>query len=155
MIVLKYGAVKGNCEIAGYEGWIVCGSYQFGVGRGIASAADGNKRTATAPSISEITLTKQTDPASADLYFAALCGSGVDASVHFLNTQDNKVEVFLKFEMKNAMISGYSMSSGGDLPSESLSINFVEITYQFDQYDGASVKTGDVKKWDLAKAKSA
>ena len=36
---------------------------------------------------------------------------------------------YLSIELENAMISNYSVSSGGDRPTESLALNFTKITY--------------------------
>ena len=46
----------------GWEDWIELNSFQFGVGRGIASPTGGSAdRESSAPSISEITITKDQD----------------------------------------------------------------------------------------------
>jgi type VI secretion system secreted protein Hcp len=52
------------------------------------------------------------------------------------------------------MVSGYSVSSGGDRPSESLSLNFTKILYEFHEMKSKNEK-GDSPKagWDIAEAK--
>jgi type VI secretion system secreted protein Hcp len=54
-------------------------------------------------------------------------------------------------ELEEAIVSSYSASSGGDRPSESFSLNFTKISYQYDKFDGDKVTTGTPKKWDLEK----
>jgi len=54
------------------------------------------------------------------------------------------------------MVSGYSVSSGGDKPTESISLNFTKIEYQYipmgQKNDGKSpMKTG----WDISLGKVA
>jgi type VI secretion system secreted protein Hcp len=101
-----------------------------------------------------LTCTKATDIASPELFMQAVCGKSLGkAEVHFLNTggADVKQQVYLKIELDGAIVSSYSASSGGDRPSESFSLNFAKISYQYDAFDGSKVKTGTPKKWDLQK----
>lgn len=151
MIFLKYGALKGSSIEDTHKAWIACNSIQFGVGRGIASAAGGTGiRQASHPSVSEITLSKDSDASSADLFMEALQGKGVDAEIDITTKIGEKTEIMMKLTLKECMISGYSVSSGGDNPSESISINFKNITYQYNANEAGILKQGDEKKWDLA-----
>lgn len=150
MILLKLGAIKGDSTVKGHEDWITCDSLQFGVGRSISASGGGKSRETSNPSFSEVTITKSTDKSSADLFFQAMGGkSQGKAEIHFIQTSEGKSQVFLKLELEEALVSSYSASSGGDRPSESISLNFTKITYQYDDFSGDKVTTGDVKKWDL------
>src|SRR4030095_3819031 len=46
----------------------------------------------------------------------------------FVNLNKDKAQTYLQFKLDNTLISSYSMSSGGDRPSESLSLNFTKIS---------------------------
>lgn len=155
MILLKFATeIKGNSTVEGHTDWIELSSLQIGVGRAISSVGGSSDRETSNPSFSEVTCSKQTDIASPELFMQAVCGKSLGkAEVHFLNTggADKKQQVYLKIELEAAMISSYSASSGGDRPSESFSINFSKISYQYDAFDGAKTKTGTPKKWDLQK----
>jgi len=59
--------------------------------------------------------------------------------------------VFLKLILGEAIISSYSASSNGERPSETFSINFTTISYEYDSFTGDTVITGTPKKWDLEK----
>jgi type VI secretion system secreted protein Hcp len=52
------------------------------------------------------------------------------------------------------MVSGYSISSGGDRPTESVSLNFTKITYEIAQgaVDGV-LQDPKIGWYDLAEAK--
>jgi type VI secretion system secreted protein Hcp len=65
-IYIKLGDVKGGVtEGATYNGWIEAGSLQFGVGRGISTpTGNASDREASAPSISEVTVSKNYDASS-------------------------------------------------------------------------------------------
>jgi type VI secretion system secreted protein Hcp len=45
------------------------------------------------------------------------------------------LETYMSYELSNSLISGYSMSSGGDRPSESVSFNFTKIEMKYTPYD--------------------
>lgn len=154
MILLKFAtAINGDSVVAGHEKWITISSLQMGVGRAISVSGGGADRETSNPSFSEVTLTKSTDIASADLFMQAVCGKSLGkAELHFLQTggADKKQQVYLKIELTDAIVSSYSASSGGDRPSESFSLNFTQISYQYDAFSGDKVTTGTAKIWDLA-----
>jgi type VI secretion system secreted protein Hcp len=155
MILLKFAtAINGDSVVDGHEKWITISSLQMGVGRAISVSGGGADRETSNPSFSEITLTKSTDVASADLFMQAVCGKSLGkAELHFVQTggSDKKQQVYMKIELTDAIVSSYSASSGGDRPSESFSLNFTQISYQYDAFSGDKVTTGTPKKWDLAK----
>jgi len=132
-IYMQYnkGALKGDVTEEGHKEWISLSSLQWGVGRGI-SAPVGNavNREASAPSVSEVTVSKVLDTASTQLLTEALTGEGVDCQIDFCKTEKDKLVVFLTLTLTNTMISGYSLNSGGDKPSESLSLNFTKFEYK-------------------------
>ena len=135
-IYIKYTnpAINGDVTTQGFAQQIEISSFQWGVGRGIGSptGASGNREAST-PSVSEITVTKNLDNASGNLLKEAL-GSGGKATlvISFVRTDGTTgADVYLEVTLTDTMISGYSISSGGDKPSESLSFNFVKIEVKF------------------------
>jgi type VI secretion system secreted protein Hcp len=155
VIVLNLaGQIKGDCTVQGHENWITCDSIQLGVGRSISVSGGGSDRDTSNPSFSEITVTKSTDLASPDLWMQAVAGKSLGkAEVHFIQTAgpEAKGQVYLIYELEDAIISSYSMSSGGERPTESVSINFTKISKQYNQFSGGKITTGTPKKWDLMK----
>ena len=148
-------AVKGDVTAQGYADWIELNSFQFGVGRGISSPTGGSKdRESSAPSVSEITVTKAQDASTGKLLTEAYKGEGVKVVIDFVKTEKDQLQKFLTYELEDAMISGYSTSSGGDRPSESLSINFVTVNVipKVIDKDGKS-SNGDAVKYDIGKGK--
>lgn len=153
MILLKFATtIKGDSTVADHTDWITIDSFQLGVGRGISMSGGGKDRDTSNPSFSEATLTKSTDIASADLFAQATYGKSLGkAEIHFIQTggTGNDSQVYLKYELEDAIVSSYSISSGGDRPSESLSLNFTKIMMQYDAFSGDTKTTGTPKKWDL------
>ena len=127
-IYVKYAALNGDVTESTHSQWIEVNSFQWGVGRGISSPTGGSAdREASAPSVSEIVVTKPTDAASTLLLDEALEGEGQDVTIDFCKTDKGQLSVYLTYTLNNTMISGYSISSGGDRPQESLSFNFTKV----------------------------
>jgi type VI secretion system secreted protein Hcp len=157
-IYIKYGDIKGDVTAEGHkgtDGWVEVGSFQFGIGRGISSPTGGSvDRESSAPSVSEIVVTKVMDKSSYRWMEESLWGEGVNVQIDFCKTDKDKLEVYASYKLENCMVSGYSVSSGGDRPSESISLNFTKILYEFHEMKaknekGESPKTG----WDIGEAK--
>ena len=132
-IFLKYGDIKGETTQVTHKGWIELSSFQFGVGRGISSGVGGGgKRESSAPSVSEISVTKTLDVSSTLLLKHALGEPAVIAKIEVTQTDNNGKHVsYQKYELTNTLISGYSISSGGERPSESFSLNFTKFDSEY------------------------
>lgn len=147
-IFLKYGVINGETTAEGFKDWIEVSSLSWGVGRGISSGVGGgSKREASAPSISEITLSKTFCAASPLLLKDAIGGKGCEAQIHLTRTDNSGKHVaYQKYILTDALLSGYSVSSGGDRPAESFSINFNKIDSEYLKIDDkfAAKTTGHV-----------
>jgi len=155
-IYIKFGDIEGGVTEDKHKGWIEVNSFQFGVARAVSSGAGGQTRESTAPSISEIVVTKVNDASSPKLYEDSLAGA-FDTAVTIEMTQTTKkgTETYLKIELTDCGISGYSISSGGDAPSESLSLNFTKIVYTPTPLDNkGNTQKGDVVGYDLLALKT-
>ena len=157
-IYMKYGDIKGDVTAEGHkgaDGWVEVNSFQFGIGRGISSATGGSDdRESSAPSLSEVVVTKPSDVSSYRFMEEALWGEGVEVTIDFCKTDKDKLEVYTTYKLSDCMVSGYSVSSGGDRPTESISLNFTKILYEFNQMSSKNAK-GDTPKtgWDIGLAK--
>ena len=150
-IFMKFGAVEGPVTTKGYEKWTELTSFQFGVGRGIGSAmAGGSGRESSAPSIREIVVNKIMDVSSPGLWKDATAGEvNTTVSIFFTRTSAGETIDFLSYELIDCGLSGYSVSSGGDMPTESLSMNFAKInwTLKYPASDGTT--TPSTQGYDL------
>ncbi len=157
-IFMKYGALDGEVDAKGYENWVELQSFQWGVGRGISAGVGGaSKREASAPSISEITVSKSFDSFSPLALKESIGGKGTEVKIDVTRTDaDGKHVAFQKYILDAVMISGYSISSGGDRPSESISLNFTKFNSEYLKIDDkfAATTTGKVM-YDLQKAINA
>lgn len=145
--------IKGDVTAKGFEDWIDLSSLQFGVGRGISMGVGTlSNREVSVPSLSEITISKNLDPASALLMKEAMAGAdGVKVEIVIVRTGNKEIEEVGRYVLENVLISGYSISSGGDRPSESLSLSYGKITADLKGSDKANKNGENIKVgYDLA-----
>lgn len=155
-IYLKYEGIDGEATHDKHSKWIDVSSLQFGVGRGIATPSGSTaNREASEPSISEVTISKQLDASSSKLLVEACTGAaGKKVEIHLVST-GSPGNTYVEYTLHNALISGYSISSAGDRPSESVSINFTKIEFKQTPYDQANkAGTPVTVSYDLATTKS-
>ena len=112
-------------------------------------------RESSAPSISEIVVTKYFDKSSAKLYQDFVAGSfDTKVQIKMTTTTKTTVETFLTYDLSDCGVSSYSQSSG-DAPTESLSLNFVKIMVTPTPLDkSGQIKKGDVVTYDLLEMKA-
>ncbi len=127
------GTIAGDATESNHLNWINTHSFQHGIGVGIG--LDG--LPTGQPSLSDVTLTKMLDPSSIKLLTAIL-----NQEPFTICTLDFVAgvgpTVYYRVELEEARISGYSQSSGGDRPSESLSLSYSKIKLM-DLAQGTSV----------------
>jgi type VI secretion system secreted protein Hcp len=155
-LYMKYGSIKGSVTTEGFKDWIEIDSFHWGIGRAIGTAARGaTSREHSEPSLSEITVTKRTDVASPKLLLDAVAGKlDTKVEIKFTTTTKGKVETFLGYVLENTGLSGYSLSSGGDMPVESLSLNFTKITETFTGENPGITGSPETVGYDLTQMKT-
>ena len=157
-IFMKFGdKVKGDVDTAQYKGWINVHSFQFGSGRGIGPAtSSGSNRQGSHASVSEVTVSKDLDPGSLGLWRDSLDGK-LATTVDFSFTRaDQDNSEYLHVTLFDTGVSGWSISSGGDRPSESVSLNFAKIELKdiAQSVDGTAA-SNNVVTYDLALQKAS
>jgi type VI secretion system secreted protein Hcp len=131
-IYMLIDGITGDVTAQGHAGWIECNSLQYGFGRGISMPVGNTlEREATAPSVSEVTVSKSMDSSSPYILQESCVGKGKTVTIHITKTGQDQLVNYLEVILTNTMISGYSVSSGGDNPSESVSLNYTKITTNY------------------------
>jgi type VI secretion system secreted protein Hcp len=155
-IYLKFEGIEGEATATGFEKQIAIDSVQFGVGRAVSAlTGSGTKREASQASVSEITVTKTFDASSTKLLKAATVDrEGKKVTITFV-TVGTTPQTYLTYDLSDTIVSGYHISSGGERPVESISLNFTEFKASYtptseDNKAGAPARFG----YDLATAKS-
>ena len=92
---------------------------------------------------------------SPKLFLDAVAGKlDTKVTLKFTTTTKGKVETFLTYEMENSGLSHYSLSSCGDMPVETLSLNFTKITETFTSMDPGRSGSPETVGYDLTKMKT-
>lgn len=155
-IFMLFGSVAGDVTTKGFETWTELQSFQWGVGRGVGSAMSGAmSREASVPSISEIVVSKRMDAASPALWTDSVAGMfNTAVTITFTTTSAGATEKFLSYELTDCGLSGYSISSGGEMPQESLSLNFAKISWTLTPVKADGSGTPITQGYDLTQSKT-
>lgn len=155
-ILVKYPNVPGESKIEGFTDHFEVNSCQFGVGRGISSAHGTSTRESSIASVSEIVITKVSDGTTIKLFEEALHGKlDNKVEIKFVRTTKNKPTVYYSFELEGCGVSGFSMSSGGDRPQESISLNFDKVKLGYNPVGDDLTGSPTYYTWDMATAKGS
>ena len=156
-IYMKFGAIAGSVTAEGYTDWIDCGSMSWGVGKGVSSPVGSTaNRECSVASVSEVVVTKMMDKASIGLFKNTVAGidKAVVCKIHLLKTDGTQIVPYVEYEFENTLISGYSLSSGGDRPSESISLNFTKVQVKYVEGSADATEANPtVAGFDLSKGK--
>jgi type VI secretion system secreted protein Hcp len=155
-IYLKYEGIDGEVTHDDHKKWIEVQSLQWGVGRGISTSSGSTaNREASQPSISEVVITKMLDDSSSKLFTESVTGAdGKKVEIHLVST-GSPGQTYVEYTLSESLISGYSLSTGGDRPSESISINFTKIEFKHTPHDKDNkAGTPVTVSYDLSTAKS-
>lgn len=117
-------------------------SFQFGTSRSASSTGGSSAdRESNLPSVSEIVVTKTQGSTSPNL-FKGLAGAHTTLGTCTIKLDKGATSVpYLTYVLTNTLISGYSLSSGGDRPTESLTLNFTKIEFTDKIQNGATTGT--------------
>ena len=129
-IYMKYGGLKGAVTTEGFKDWIELSSFSWSANRAIHSAAGHtHSREHSAPSLSEVTVKKKTDLSSPKLFLESVAGKlDNKVTLKFTTTVKGKTETFLTYDLTGCGLGGYSVTSEGEMPNESLRLNYTTIT---------------------------
>ena len=156
-IFMKYDGISSGSSTTkghlGSAGWTELNSVQWAVGRGITNASQGSEREASAPSVSEIVVTKLLDLTSYRLFEESLTGDGKTVTIHFTKTNKDQQDTYLEYILSNTLVSGFSTDCSGDRPMETVSLNFTKIEYNYSGLDAKNDKGSTPKtSWDLSQS---
>lgn len=153
-IYLKFGSINGDATHDEHKQWVQVDSVQWGVGRAITTPTGSTKnREASEPSISEVTVSKQMDQSSIYFFEQACVGNKAElCKIHMVST-GSPGRTYAEFNLTNALISGYSLSSGGDVPSESISVSFTKIEVKYNTVDEGGTPKPASTSYDMTTTK--
>lgn len=138
---LQIDGVPGDSQDASHKGQIELTSWSTGARGGGMQMGSG--RATDRASVSEIHVTKPQDKASPLLMQAAATGRHFKTATLYVLKAG---QPYLKYKLSDVLVSGYQLSSGGDRPTESLSLNFakLEVVYEPPTEGRGATRTGMV-----------
>lgn len=156
-IYVNYDGIPGEATEGGHEKWIQVDSVQWGVGRSIHTGhGHAANRESSEANVSEVVFTKHMDASSPKIFTESVIGKGgKTVKIDFVTTS-GETETYLQYTLTHALVSGYSVSSGGDRPSESVSLNFTKIEMKLITHDQTGKANAPVTVgFDMAKNKAS
>lgn len=143
---MKLGDIKGEATDQDHKDWVIIESLSAPIYRSVPEGAKDQQRTKGETSLGDVNVVRQLDKSSTKLQEA--CANGTffkEVEVHMCTTVKNKQEPYLKYKLKDVIITSYSMharSSGDPLPTEQLTFGYTEVEWTYVVVDP---KTGDKK----------
>lgn len=154
-IFLEIEGVKGESSEKSHQNETEIGSFQFGMGTTTAQSTGSTRVLSGKPNISEVTITKTRGVISSLLQTALLTGKKYNKiTLRFYNPSDKNANPipYLVITYEDVLITGFSISSSGEKPAESISFNAIK----FKTEDLTSSKdnpqpTKNISGWDQSK----
>lgn len=139
---MKFDGVDGESTDHAHKDWINLLSFSQGITRG--KGLTGSSRRRGDVVLEDIVCVKELDKASPKLA-EAVCTGAVIPTIEIELTRPtinadgtNGRVVYLRYELKNVMVTSYSVSGAGqaeDVPMEDFSLNFEEIKVTYTEQD--------------------
>ena len=139
---IKIEGIEGESRDANHDKWIDVLSVSWGAAGDPAVEAERPRRPTNPRArrrgdvkMEDVTLTKSWDASSPKLAEACARGEHIPkVDVYLARSSDG---VYLRYELKNVMVTSYSLSgaSGGAVPTESITLNFAEVEWTYAETD--------------------
>ena len=152
-IFLELDGITGESQKSGAEGWIEIFSFSNGASNP-SSVAFGTGSGAGKVDLSSLSLQKQLDVASPDLFLHCCNGSHIAKGSMIVReaTGDTTTKVYYQYDMTEVFVDSISWggAAGGGKPSESLSMSAksLQVTYTPQNSDG-TLGSKIVKGWNV------
>ena len=152
---LEIQDIPGESTDDKHKNWIEILSFSGGVTQAVAGAAStGGARSAQRCDHSDFSFMKTLDKATPKLALACSVGTHIPKVVLELCRATGDKQLYYKLTMTDVLVTSaqVSGSSGGDIPMESVSMNYAKIEWEYTETDHKTGKKGGTTKthWDLA-----
>jgi len=148
---LKIDSIDGESKDANHDKWIDILTMDWGA-TNPGTSQTGGGGGAGKVSVQDFNFAKEVDKSSPKLFLAVANGQSIrDVQFEFTRSFDSKAMPILKFKFSEARVTSYAISaSGGQVPTEHISLNFQKVEYTYVQFDEKGGSKGDVKvSWDI------
>jgi len=147
-LFIKFDGVDGEAQDKDHKGWSDILSFSWGLHKA-GGGATGQTRRRGVATVEDVVCTKEYDKSSPKLAEAICLGKIFPkVEIHDTATYGENRATFLKYELKNVMVSSHNVSAagGGDaVPTETMSLNFEEVKQTYVEYSADGKKKGNVE----------
>jgi type VI secretion system secreted protein Hcp len=138
---VKFGDIAGESTDRAHRGWSNALTFSQSISRPAATAT-GTARRRAAAVFDTLTITREMDKASPKLQEAAARGQVLPTVTLHVTAG---ARVYYTVELKNALISGYSVQGdGAKRPTEEIQVSFAEVKVTYTEYDAKGKARGNV-----------
>ncbi len=138
-VFVKFDGIDGEVTAHQHEKWTDFSSIQFGVAKE-GNMNTGSTRQRSAAQMTEVNLTKVFDQSSVKLLEATTLGKVFKkVEIHLMKSGGKGMIPFLTITLENASLTNYSISSAGQRPEESVSVQFEKIKFEHTLSDGGKI----------------
>ncbi len=147
-LFIKFDGIDGEAKDKDHKGWSDLLSMSWGLHRAGAGAT-GQTRRRGVVTVEDVVCTKEYDKSSPKLAESVCTGKVFPkVEIHDTTTYSENRATFLKYELKNVLVSSHNVSAAGAgdaVPTDSMSLNFEEVKQTYVEYDSAGKKKGNVE----------
>ena len=147
-LFIKFDGVDGEAQDKDHKSWSDILAFSWGMHKAGAGATGQTRRRGVA-TVEDVVVTKEYDKSSVKIAESVLSGKIFPkVEIHNTATFGDARATFLKYELKNVMVSSHNVSAagGGDaVPTETLSLNFEQVKQTYVEYDSKGGKKGNVE----------
>lgn len=141
-IILDLPTIVGQSTVAGFEKKLEVLSYSYGVSIPIVDGVSNSERTSGRPNFQDFTISRYSDSATPQLMQATAGGTvlkGAAVLTISRNDANGTALPLLIFTLTDVVVSSVSLGgSGGDLPVETITLNYtkIKVDYSVQKTDG-------------------
>jgi type VI secretion system secreted protein Hcp len=155
---LKLGTLKGESVVKGFEDQIQLLSWGWGMTQtGTTHTASGGG--AGKVDVSDLQISKHVDAASPMLALACCKGTHYDSATLTMRKAGGTALEYVTITLTDLIVTSYSVSEGGggDLLTDTVTLNFSKFKYSFQPQDNKGAKKGGAidATYDIAKGVDA
>ena len=154
-VFLKISGAPGSSTDRQHINEIEVQSIQYGINNTGAGSFGGGGGAGKA-TFQDIHFTKKMDKSSPTLMKNCLTGTHMPQAVITTRKSGNPPADFFKVTLTDVMVTGYQISSNGDIPMESLSLNFAKVEWEyFIQAPDGTMKSTSKGGFDVKSGKAS
>jgi len=149
-VFLKLDGIKGESADHKHKDEIHIESFSWGLNQTGTHGAGGGGGAGKV-SVHDISISKFVDKASPELMLACANGKHIKEATITVRKAGEKPLEYLKIKLTDILISGVQASTGGELLSENVTLNFAkfQLEYQEQGPDGAAKGGPVMMGWDV------